>query len=51
VVPFFAAVYNLIAIPTAAGALYPSLGMMVRPEFGADVIQHHRRLDCPAGAA
>jgi P-type Cu2+ transporter len=32
---FWAAIYNLIAIPIAAGALYPSLGLMLRPEFGA----------------
>ncbi|MGH2377975.1 MAG: copper-translocating P-type ATPase [Candidatus Limnocylindria bacterium] len=32
---FWAAAYNLIAIPIAAGALYPSLGLLLRPEFGA----------------
>ena len=32
---FWAAIYNVIAIPIAAGVLYPSLGMMLRPEFGA----------------
>jgi Cu2+-exporting ATPase len=32
---FWAAIYNLIAIPVAAGALYPSLGLVLRPEFGA----------------
>jgi Cu2+-exporting ATPase len=32
---FWAAIYNLVAIPVAAGALYPSLGLMLRPEFGA----------------
>jgi cation transport ATPase len=32
---FWAAIYNVIAIPIAAGALYPSLGLMLRPEFGA----------------
>jgi Cu2+-exporting ATPase len=32
---FWAAIYNLIAIPIAAGAAYPSLGIMLRPEFGA----------------
>jgi hypothetical protein len=26
---------NLVAIPVAAGALYPSLGLLLRPEFGA----------------
>jgi Cu2+-exporting ATPase len=32
---FWAAIYNVIAIPVAAGVLYPSLGLMLRPEFGA----------------
>jgi Cu2+-exporting ATPase len=32
---FWAAIYNVIAIPVAAGALYPALGLMLRPEFGA----------------
>jgi len=32
---FWAAIYNVVAIPVAAGALYPSLGLMLRPEFGA----------------
>lgn len=32
---FWAAIYNLIAIPIAAGALYPSVGLLLRPEFGA----------------
>jgi P-type Cu2+ transporter len=32
---FWAAIYNVVAIPIAAGALYPSLGLMLRPEFGA----------------
>jgi Cu2+-exporting ATPase len=32
---FWAAIYNLVAIPIAAGVLYPSLGLMLRPEFGA----------------
>ncbi|HEX5415456.1 MAG TPA: copper-translocating P-type ATPase, partial [Chloroflexota bacterium] len=32
---FWAAIYNLIAIPIAAGVLYPSLGLILRPEFGA----------------
>ncbi|HEX2916382.1 MAG TPA: heavy metal translocating P-type ATPase [Chloroflexia bacterium] len=31
---FWAAIYNLIAIPVAAGVLYP-LGIMLRPEVGA----------------
>jgi Cu2+-exporting ATPase len=32
---FWAAIYNVVAIPVAAGALYPSLGLMLRPELGA----------------
>ena len=32
---FWAAIYNVIAIPIAAGVLYSSLGLMLRPEFGA----------------
>ena len=32
---FWAAIYNLIAIPIAAGALYPSLGLLLRPEWAA----------------
>jgi Cu2+-exporting ATPase len=32
---FWAAIYNLIAIPVAAGALFPAFGLMLRPEFGA----------------
>jgi Cu2+-exporting ATPase len=32
---FWAAIYNLIAIPIAAGVLYPSLGLMLPPEVGA----------------
>ena len=32
---FWAAVYNVVAIPIAAGVLYPSLGLLLRPEFGA----------------
>jgi Cu2+-exporting ATPase len=32
---FWAAIYNLIAIPIAAGALYPSLGILLRPEWAA----------------
>ena len=32
---FWAAIYNVVAIPIAAGALYPSLGLLLRPEFGA----------------
>jgi P-type Cu2+ transporter len=32
---FWAAAYNLIAIPVAAGALYPSFGVLLRPEWAA----------------
>ena len=32
---FWAAIYNVIAIPIAAGVLYPGLGLVLRPEFGA----------------
>ncbi len=32
---FWAAIYNVIAIPVAAGALYPAFGLLLRPEFGA----------------
>ncbi|MGH2522056.1 MAG: heavy metal translocating P-type ATPase [Anaerolineales bacterium] len=32
---FWAAIYNLIAIPVAAGLLYRPLGIVFRPEFGA----------------
>ncbi|MEV4410387.1 copper-translocating P-type ATPase [Catellatospora sp. NPDC049609] len=32
---FWAAVYNLLAIPVAAGVLYPSLGLLLRPEWAA----------------
>ena len=32
---FWAAIYNVIAIPVAAGVLYPALGIVLRPEFGA----------------
>ncbi len=32
---FWAAIYNVIAIPVAAGVLYPAFGIMLRPEFGA----------------
>ena len=31
---WWAAGYNIIAIPVAAGALYP-VGIMLRPEWGA----------------
>lgn len=32
---FWASIYNVLAIPIAAGALYPSLGIMLRPEWSA----------------
>jgi Cu2+-exporting ATPase len=32
---FWAAIYNVVAIPVAAGALYPSLGILLRPEWAA----------------
>jgi Cu2+-exporting ATPase len=32
---FWASIYNLLAIPIAAGALYPSLGLELRPEWSA----------------
>jgi Cu2+-exporting ATPase len=32
---FWAAIYNVVAIPVAAGVLYPAFGLMLRPEFGA----------------
>jgi Cu2+-exporting ATPase len=32
---FWAAVYNLIAIPLAAGVLYPSLGILLKPAWAA----------------
>ena len=32
---FWAAIYNLLAIPIAAGALYPSTGVLLRPEWAA----------------
>ena len=32
---FWAAIYNVIAIPIAAGALYPSFGVLLRPEWSA----------------
>jgi len=32
---FWAAIYNLIAIPVAMGVLYPAFGLILRPEFGA----------------
>ncbi len=32
---FWAAIYNLLAIPVAAGVFYPSFGLSLRPEFAA----------------
>lgn len=32
---FWASIYNILAIPVAAGALYPSLGLELRPEWSA----------------
>src|SRR5213083_2859404 len=32
---FWAAIYNLIAIPLAAGVLYPSLGLLLKPAWAA----------------
>lgn len=32
---FWASIYNVLAIPVAAGALYPSLGIMLPPEISA----------------
>jgi Cu2+-exporting ATPase len=32
---FWASIYNLLAIPIAAGVLYPSYGIMLRPEWAA----------------
>ena len=32
---FWAAIYNLLAIPVAAGVFYPSFGLLLRPEVSA----------------
>src|SRR5437667_12420136 len=32
---FWAAIYNLIAIPLAAGVLYPALGILLKPAWAA----------------
>ena len=32
---FWAAIYNVVAIPLAAGALYPSLGVLLKPAWAA----------------
>src|SRR5262249_23122705 len=33
--PRWAAIYNVVAIPVAAGGFYPTFGQMPRAEFGA----------------
>lgn len=32
---FWAAIYNVLAIPVAAGVLYPSMGLLLKPEWAA----------------
>jgi Cu2+-exporting ATPase len=32
---FWASIYNVLAIPIAAGALYPAIGLVLRPEWAA----------------
>jgi Cu2+-exporting ATPase len=32
---FWASIYNILAIPVAAGVLYPSFGVELRPEWAA----------------
>jgi len=32
---FWASIYNVLAIPIAAGVLYPQFGIMLRPEWSA----------------
>jgi Cu2+-exporting ATPase len=32
---FWASIYNLLAIPIAAGVLFPRFGIMLRPEWSA----------------
>src|SRR5437667_11040606 len=32
---FWAAIYNMIAIPLAAGVLYPALGILLKPAWAA----------------
>jgi Cu2+-exporting ATPase len=32
---FWAAIYNVIAIPLAAGVLYPSFGILLKPAWAA----------------
>jgi len=45
-----AAIYNVIAIPIGAGALYPSLGLMLRRNSARSrcPLQHHRGHEYPA---
>ena len=31
----WAATYNILAIPVAAGVLYPAFGLLIRPEWAA----------------
>jgi Cu2+-exporting ATPase len=32
---FWASIYNVLAIPVAAGVLYPAYGVLLRPEWSA----------------
>jgi Cu2+-exporting ATPase len=32
---FWAAIYNILAIPVAAGVFYPTFGILLRPEISA----------------
>ena len=51
---FWAAIYNVIAIPIAAGVLYPSFGPDATTGVwcAGDVgLEHHCRIECPAVAA
>lgn len=38
---FWAAIYNLLAIPVAAGLLYPSRHVRLRPEWAALLLRRH----------
>ena len=50
--PFWAAIYNVITIPIAAGALYPSRGFDARLGRGGGVgVDQHHRLEDPLVAA